>query len=106
MPRRMRHGHKCVYCARRIATTRDHVVPRSLWGTPPPAGVNLPTVPSCLQCHQQFSKVEPQFLLMASLGRAHEHPVARENWQRVRRMMRNNARRVGGSCATPSTRAR
>lgn len=90
----MPRDQKCVYCATRNATTRDHVVPRALWGTTPPAGLNLPTVPCCRQCNQSFSKIEPQFMLMASMGRAYEHPVARENWQRVRRTVRNNARRV------------
>ena len=95
MPRRMPKGQLCVYCVTRLAAqTRDHVIPRSLWGTSPPVGLNLPTVPCCKECNHRFSLVEPHFMLLASMGRAFEHPVVQENWQRVRRMVRHNARHV------------
>lgn len=46
----------CYNCGASEASTRDHVIPKSLIPKPWPA--NLPTVPACESCNRAFSKDE------------------------------------------------
>jgi len=46
----------CYNCGIREATTRDHIIPKTL--IPDPKPPNLPTVPACRKCNQGFSKDE------------------------------------------------
>jgi hypothetical protein len=62
----MRQFLSCVYCGEE-ATTSDHVIPRCLLEKPYPS--NLPTVPSCADCNNGYSKDEEYFLAaMAQSG--------------------------------------
>jgi hypothetical protein len=62
----MRASLSCVYCPK-MATTTDHVIPRCLLEKPYPP--NLPTVPSCRDCNEGYSKDEEYFLaVMAQSG--------------------------------------
>lgn len=83
---------RCVYCGVNVATTRDHVIPRGIWGDVPPP--NLSTVPACENCNQAYSRDEGYFRLCVSTGLAYEHPVVRnETWPGpIRRMLRKGAR--------------
>ena len=49
--RRRGKSGDCTYCQRRVADTRDHVVPRALFT--PPLPKNLVTVPACNECNQR-----------------------------------------------------
>jgi hypothetical protein len=61
----MRPRLSCVYCGR-LATTKDHVIPRCLLEKPFPP--NLPTVPSCRPCNEAYSKDEEYFLAIMALS--------------------------------------
>jgi hypothetical protein len=47
---------ECVYCGERPATTRDHVIPKSIFSPPRPS--NLITVPSCQPCNSDKQKYD------------------------------------------------
>ncbi len=49
----------CYNCGTRTATTRDHIIPKTLFPDPKPAG--LLTVPACRECNEAFSKDEEYF---------------------------------------------
>ncbi len=49
----------CYNCGIREATTRDHIISKTLFPDPKPS--NLPTVPACPECNQGFSKDEEYF---------------------------------------------
>lgn len=60
----------CVYCGK-VATTRDHIVARTLLVRPLPQ--NAPTVPSCRACNNRFSKDEQYFVaVLGMIGRTPE----------------------------------
>lgn len=67
---------ECYICARPAADTRDHVVPRNLFATPPD---NLITLPAHSACNQGLSKDE-EFLRAFLLARSYEHPEAKRLW--------------------------
>lgn len=54
-----RHDMLCAYCCRDLPTTRDHVPSKILLDKPFPE--NLPVVPCCLLCNQNFSLDEEYF---------------------------------------------
>lgn len=66
--------HLCVYCGA-VATTRDHVPPRSLLEKPFPP--NLRTVPSCLGCNRGASKDEEYFLALIAQVSLSPHIAAK-----------------------------
>jgi hypothetical protein len=41
----------CPYCCLRPGTTKDHVIPQSLFPKPLPNGINLPTIKACAECN-------------------------------------------------------
>lgn len=49
----------CVECGRYRPITKDHVPPQCLFAKPRPS--NLITVPSCKECHEQWSKDDEWF---------------------------------------------
>ncbi len=49
----------CYNCGIREATTRDHIISKTLIPNPRPP--NLPTVPACRECNEGFSKDEEYF---------------------------------------------
>jgi hypothetical protein len=82
MPKTVSTGHRakaylqqlapevCVYC-HGIASSRDHVVARTILARPLPQ--NLPTVPSCDDCNNRFSKDEQYFAaVLGMVGRTPE----------------------------------
>jgi hypothetical protein len=74
-PRQQKEAPLCVYCERRPATTRDHVIPRSFFHVLPQ---NMITVPVCKQCNHEKSEHEAyvrDFLTVDLYG--HEHPQAK-----------------------------
>lgn len=60
----MRRLLNCVYCGKE-APTRDHVIARTLLEKPYPP--NLPTVPSCKICNQDYGKDEQYFLAVLAM---------------------------------------
>ena len=56
---------ECVYCGAIGRVTRDHIPPRSLFGSMPPGG--LLTVPSCRRCNLSASKDDEYFRLRLAL---------------------------------------
>lgn len=63
----------CVICGDRVAITREHIPPKSLFKKPRPS--NLITVPSCKRCNSGTSKDDEYFLqfLTTSIS-PEEHP--------------------------------
>jgi hypothetical protein len=47
---------QCVYCQRRVAREKEHVIPAQFFPRPRPS--NLITVPSCGECNRRFGKDE------------------------------------------------
>lgn len=68
-------AHYCAYCGMQRPLTREHVIPRCLFPTPPPP--NLVTVPVCSPCNNQKSRNDDflRDMLVADVRCCH-HPVA------------------------------
>jgi hypothetical protein len=76
---------KCVYCQARLATTRDHVPPKSMFSKPKPT--TLVTVPACLQCNQGYKKDEDYFLATVTFTEAGISTEGKKLWeQKLQRM--------------------
>ena len=56
--KRKRRG-ECVYCGRTRELTRDHIPPKSLFGSPRPN--NLISIPCCRDCNEEASKDDEYF---------------------------------------------
>lgn len=54
----------CVYCGKREATTRDHVIPKALFLKTP---VNAVTVPSCSECNRYKKRRDDYFRDMLAI---------------------------------------
>jgi hypothetical protein len=81
----------CVYCGEIRPVTRDHVIPRTLFATPPPP--NLITVPCCLECNNEKSKDDDYLrdILTADIY-ANAHPIARSIFEgKVIKSVRRNS---------------
>lgn len=77
---------RCVYCGSKSKLTRDHVPPRSLFGTPPPE--NLITVPACTTCHSGTCKDDEYFVSHLALREeAYQNSHARDATQRFMRSL-------------------
>lgn len=61
----------CAFCSKRKATTRDHIPPKCLYPESVRPGLNLITVPSCLECNNELSDDEEHFrnLIVTGGGR-------------------------------------
>lgn len=61
----------CTFCNKRKATTRDHIPPKCLYPESVRPGLNLITVPSCLECNNELSDDEEHFrnLIVTGGGR-------------------------------------
>jgi hypothetical protein len=79
----------CGYCGATSTLTKDHVVPRSLFGSSVPS--NIPSISACRQCNNHLKSADDNYLrdLFASDLRHAQHPVARANFAKVRRSARN-----------------
>jgi hypothetical protein len=49
----------CCYCGVNIATTKDHIPPKSIFNKPRPS--DLITVPSCNNCNNAASRIDEKF---------------------------------------------
>jgi hypothetical protein len=49
----------CCYCGTRVATTKDHIPPRSIFNKPRPN--DLITVPCCFKCNNEASQYDECF---------------------------------------------
>src|SRR5437667_12176452 len=75
MKKRRRINIPCVYCGRRSAGTKDHVIPKSLFLSPLPS--NMITVPICRACNLEKSRSDGYLrdMLVCDIH-ASRHPVA------------------------------
>jgi len=77
----------CYNCGIRQATTRDHIIPKTLLPDPKPS--RLLTVPACRECNESFSKDEEYFRdrLAAVIGDpSSEDPVIWEKaWESLQK---------------------
>ena len=65
----------CVYCDQRQATTRDHVIPKSLF-LPPRSG-NLITVPCCTHCNSEKQTYDDLLRdMLAIVDFTNRHPAS------------------------------
>lgn len=91
----------CVYCGRQIATTMDHVVPRTLFVPPRPSA--MVTVPACHPCNNDKSRYESYLRdVLVSDYTLHENPLARELFAGpVMRSVKTNRSFLSKAQATP-----
>lgn len=79
----------CIYCAKNLAGTRDHVPPKNLFCKPKPD--NLITVPACLVCNKVTEMDEDFFLATIMFTEAGETPEGKIFWDDfLRRMFKKN----------------
>ena len=62
--RNLRDVTRCAFCGKSPAKTRDHIPPRGIFPRPRP---DLITVPACLRCNRDTSKIEEAFRVYLSL---------------------------------------
>lgn len=80
----------CIYCNSAIATTQDHVPPKSFFPKPRPS--NLITVPACKSCNQDAGKDEEYFLATFMFSEAGISDVGKKLWdEKLHRMYKKNA---------------
>lgn len=49
----------CCYCGNNVATTKDHIPPKSIFTKPRPS--DLITVPCCFECNNKVSSIDERF---------------------------------------------
>jgi hypothetical protein len=59
MSRKRKKRGECVYCGKTRVLTRDHIPPKSLFGSPRPS--NLVSIPCCKACNADASKDDEYF---------------------------------------------
>jgi len=74
----------CYLCGDKLATTKDHIFPKSLFNKPAPS--NLPqSLPACEQCNNELSKDEELFRVFVASGMAYESNAGNRIWnERIR----------------------
>src|SRR5947207_328698 len=83
----------CPYCCLRPGTTKDHVIPHSLFPKPLPNGINLPTVKACPECNHVKKSGDDSFLRDFLITDMHcsDHPAAQSlSAEEMGRAMRAN----------------
>jgi len=82
----------CVYCQKRVATSRDHIPPKNLFPKPRPS--NLITVPACDECNLETS-MDDEYFRMVTVMRddAHNHPDAKKGWKKAYRSLQRSIKR-------------
>ncbi|MCK4349181.1 MAG: HNH endonuclease [Thermoplasmatales archaeon] len=79
---------KCAYCGKYRNTTKDHVPPQSMFGSPKPS--NLITVPACKKCHKETTKDDEYFKTALTLNaRTKNHPDVKKILPSVQRALVN-----------------
>lgn len=74
---------KCYLCGSKLADTRDHLFPSSLFNKPLPT--NLRTLPACSECNNALSSDEEQFRVFLASGMAYENEPGFRIWnERIR----------------------
>lgn len=74
---------KCYICGSKLADTKDHLFPSSLFNKPLPT--NLPTLPACTECNNALSSDEEQFRVFLASGMAYETEHGFRIWnERIR----------------------
>lgn len=69
---------KCVLCGKRLATTRDHIPPKCLFGSKGNRPPYLPTMPACKTCNLGTSGDDEFFrLFLAANHEASQHPTVK-----------------------------
>jgi hypothetical protein len=87
-----RHGHTpiCYICGVEAASTKDHVVPDSLF--PDGLRINLWTVPACRTCNASLAADEELFSVFVA-GQSYGNPAGKQVWQEeVRRTLAKQPR--------------
>lgn len=68
----------CVYCLKNPGQTEDHVIPKSLFRKPYPAGMMV-KVPACKSCNQAKAKNDAYLRDMLAIDfRTARHPIAQD----------------------------
>jgi len=81
----------CCYCGTRIATTKDHVPPRSIFNKPQPS--DLITVSCCFECNNEASQYDERFIAYLGMHVARQRgEVERLFKESVTPATRHNAR--------------
>ena len=78
----------CAYCGTALATTRDHIPPKSIF--PSPRAADLITIPSCVSCNQGASDNDELFRAYLSLHVGVETPSTSALWKPALRGIRRN----------------
>lgn len=78
----------CVLCGVNIASTRDHVPPKTIFPKPRP---NLITVPACFDCNNSASDMDDLFKVYLSMHAAENNDIARRLFtEKTTRTLRHN----------------
>jgi hypothetical protein len=77
----------CYNCGLRQATTRDHVIPKTLIPDPKPS--DLPTLPACAECNQSFSRDEEYLRDRLAAVVGDPSYEGREMWNKAWRSMQH-----------------
>jgi hypothetical protein len=85
----------CPYCCLRPGTTKDHIIPKSLFPKPLPNGINLPTVKACGECNNIRKSGDDTFLRDFLITDIHcsDHPAAQllSSGEMIRAMRTNRS---------------
>ena len=57
----------CVLCGLQPATTKDHLPPKSIYPKPREPGLQLFTVPSCIDCNNGDAKADEEFKMVVAM---------------------------------------
>ena len=57
----------CIYCLKKIADTKNHIPPQSIFDKPLPK--NLISVPSCFECNNSASTDDEYFRIVITIGK-------------------------------------
>ena len=75
---------KCYLCGSRLASTRDHLFPSSLFNKPLPTNLP-PRLPACTECNNALSSDEELFRVFVASGMAYETEPGFHIWgERIR----------------------
>lgn len=89
MGKRKKQFGRCGYCGAPGELTREHIIPRGLFGDPVPS--DIPCIWVCPDCNNRKSADDNYVRdFFASDIRMVHHPVAQANFAKVRRSARNN----------------
>ncbi|EKS35986.1 HNH endonuclease [Afipia clevelandensis] len=98
---------KCVHCLKdHVELTSDHMFPKSWYPDATPDNLEKWQFPCCLECNQQYSKIESDLLNRFALALDAKHPASQGLIETALRAMDPNAGRDEKDAAARTLRCR